>query len=359
MDVYLDSLRNKNVALMCNHTSMVGERHLVDTLLELGIQLSKIFSPEHSYRGDRADGERIGDEIDPETGIPVISLYGKKYKADARDLEGIDLVLYDIQDLGVRFYTYISSLHYLMESTAEQDIPLMVLDRPNPHAGYVDGPVLETEFRSFIGMHPIPVVYGLTVGELAGMINGEGWLKDGMECNLKVIPVSLYKRDSCIDIKVYPSPNLRSMNAMYLYPSLAFFEGTAVSEGRGTWTPFEIFGHPKMKNKEFSFVPRSIPGLSHQPQHLGDICYGVDLRDYITRHPCGQQKLILQWLLEAYKELSDKTDFFREDYFDLLAGTDQLRKQIIEGATEQEIRASWEEGIAEYRELRKRYLIYK
>ncbi len=344
---------------MCNHTSMVGQRHLVDTLLERGISIVVIFAPEHGYRGDRSDGAPVEDGIDHETGIPVISLYGNKYKPGPGDLEETDLILFDIQDMGVRFYTYISSLHYLMESAAEHNIPLMVLDRPNPHAGYVDGPVLQPEFRSFIGMHPVPVIYGLTVGELARVINGEGWLKGGRQCMLQVIPMEHYTRDSRVQIRPFPSPNLKSMNALYLYPSLAFFEGTVVSEGRGTQAPFELYGYPGWTQKDFYFIPRSTSGSSENPKHPGDTCYGVDLRDYSKQHPRGQKKIMLQWLLEAYKELSDKTDFFREDYFDLLAGTDKLRKQIVEGATEQEIRSSWEEGIEEYRGLRERYLIYK
>ncbi len=356
-DHYLPVIGSLRIALVANHTSVVGERHLVDTLLASGIskeQIVKVFAPEHGFRGDRAAGVKVEDGTDPVTGIPVVSLYGSNKKPGADVLEGIEMVVFDLQDVGTRFYTYISTLHYVMEACAENDIPLMVLDRPNPNGGYVDGPVLDLAFASFVGMHRIPVVYGLTMGELAGMINGEGWLKGGVHCDLTVIPCEGYFHEKFISLPVSPSPNLTSDHAIRLYPSTCFFEGTVMSEGRGTDTPFEVYGHPDLPGN-FSFTPEEIPGVARNPKFEGQTCYGGDLRDFVPEE--GWNRLRLQWLLEAYRAFPHKEKFFTS-YFDKLAGTDALRIQIEAGWDEKRIRATWQDELEQYNTVREKYLIY-
>ncbi|MDF1575133.1 MAG: DUF1343 domain-containing protein [Bacteroidales bacterium] len=357
LDRYLPLLKEKRIALVANHSSVVGGKHLVDTLLASGIgrdQFVKVFAPEHGFRGDRAAGVLIEDATDPLTGIPVASLYGSHKKPEPEDLAGIDLMIFDLQDVGARFYTYISTLHYVMEACAENGIPLILLDRPNPNGAYVDGPLLDTAFSSFVGMHPIPVVYGLTIGELSGMINGEGWLNQGVRCDLTVIPCEGYVHGRPYSLPVRPSPNLPNEHAVWLYPSTCFFEGTVLSEGRGTDMPFEVYGHPELQG-EFSFVPRSIPGVAGNPKFQGELCYGADLRSFSPEE--GWTRIHLRFLLEAYEAFPRKKEFFTP-YMDKLAGTDSLRKMIEAGWGEERIRATWEQDIEKYKLIRKKYLIY-
>ncbi len=357
LEVYLPVIRGKNIALVANHTSMVGDSHLVDTLLSSGIErfrLQKVFVPEHGFRGDHADGQQVEDGTDPVTGIPIVSLYGQHKKPRPEDLKEVDLVVFDLQDVGARFYTYISTLHFVMEACAENDVPLLVLDRPNPNGGYVDGPVLDSVNASFVGMHPIPVVYGLTIGELAKMINGEGWLSGGISCDLTVIPCTHYYHGKPCSFPVSPSPNLTNDHAILMYPSTCFFEGTVISEGRGTPMPFEVFGHPELEG-DFSFTPVSIPGVSEHPKFRDQLCHGADLRNFVP--PGGWTKLHLQWLLDAYDAYPRKEEFFIP-YFEKLSGTSALRKQIEAGWDESRIRKSWQKELERYLEKSRHYLIY-
>lgn len=357
MDLYLPQLLDKHIALVANHTSVVGASHLVDTLLSSGMdrdQLLKVFAPEHGFRGKLAAGARVEDGIDPKTGIPIVSLYSSNHKPEPQDLEGVDLVVFDLQDVGARFYTYISTLHYMMEACAENGVPLLVLDRPNPNGGYVDGPILEPDYTSFVGMHPIPVVYGLTIGELAGMINGEGWLNKGVLCELQVIHCAHYTHERSYSLPVPPSPNLPNDHAIRMYPSTCFFEGTVLSEGRGTPMPFEVYGHPDLDG-DFNFTPRSIPGVSGNPKFRDQLCVGADLRDIVP--PEGWTRLYLTWLLEAYDKFPEKSEFFLP-YFETLAGTAQLRAQIEAGWDEDKIRSSWKPGLDNYLKIREKYLLY-
>jgi uncharacterized protein YbbC (DUF1343 family) len=358
MDRYLRLIDGKRIALVANHTSVVGKRHLVDTLLGSGIekeQIIKVFAPEHGFRGDQAAGVQIEDGTDPLTGIPVASLYGSHKKPESEELADIEVMLFDLQDVGARFYTYISTLHYVMEACAENDIPLILLDRPNPNGGYVDGPVLDTAFRSFVGMHPIPVVYGLTIGELAGMINGEGWLSKGVQCELTVIPCTDYSRGQPYAMPVSPSPNLANDHAVFMYPSTCFFEGTVLSEGRGTDMPFEVYGHPELPGA-FSYTPENIPGVARNPKFEGRLCHGSDLRDFNPEE--GWTRIHLKFLLEAYEDFPRKEEFFTK-YFNTLAGCDTLRMQIEAGWDEERIRASWQGELEQYKEKRSKYLIYE
>lgn len=353
---YLPLLQGKNIALVVNQTSVVGETHLADTLLKLGISIKKIFAPEHGFRGTADAGETVTDGIDTKTGLPVISLYGKNKKPSSSQLEGIDLVVFDIQDVGARFYTYISTMHYVMEACAENAISFMVLDRPNPNGYYVDGPVLDTSFSSFVGMHPIPVVHGLTVGELAQMINGENWLKGGVQCDLQVVACTNYQHDSQYKLPIKPSPNLPNDRAIELYPSLCFFEPTIVSIGRGTQTPFQLVGSPEHANfYSYQFTPQSTSGAKY-PKHEGELCFGKDLTDSSIQH---NTPFFLTELLTFYQQTEDKETFFTNaKFFDLLAGTDKLRQQIRAGLSEEEIRQSWQSDLEKYKILREKYLIY-
>ncbi|SFV35886.1 Uncharacterized conserved protein YbbC, DUF1343 family [Thermoflavifilum thermophilum] len=358
MDQYLPLLTNKRVALLVNQTSVVAGRNLVDTLLKRGVHIVKIFSPEHGFRGMASAGEQVHNSTDSVIGLPVISLYGEgHYKPSAADLQDVDILVYDIQDVGVRFYTYISSLQYLMEAAAEHHLPLLVLDRPNPNGFYVDGPVLDTAFRSFVGMQPIPIVYGMTVGEYARMLNGEGWLAHHDTCALTVIPCLHYTHDSLYQLPVPPSPNLRTMNAVYLYPSLCLFEGTVISVGRGTDHPFEVFGHPNFPHRDFQFTPQSRPGAMH-PLYENQICYGFSL----IQSPEKTLKQInhhlqLKWLIQAYTLYPDRSHFFNA-YFPKLAGNAQLQKQIMEGMSEKAIQQSWKPALDQFLKIRAKYLLY-
>ena len=354
---YLPLIKNRQIALVANPTSMIGKTHLVDSLLKLGISIRKVFCPEHGFRGNQEAGENVQNLTDPKTKLPVISLYGENKKPKPLDLKGIDIVIFDIQDVGARFYTYISTLHYVMEACAENNIEVLVLDRPNPNGYYVDGPVLDMKFSSFVGMHPVPIVHGMTMAEYALMINGEKWLKNGIQCKLQTIVVNNYNHTDCYSLPVKPSPNLLSMNAIYLYPSLCLFEGTIISVGRGTKKPFQILGHPKMDTTVFSFTPRAIIGMSSNPPYKDKRCFGYDLSYYSLNILRNDKKINLFWLIDLYHRLSAKTEFFTP-FFDKLAGSDLLRNQIIAGKTEEEIRNSWQADLQKFKEIRKKYLLY-
>jgi uncharacterized protein YbbC (DUF1343 family) len=353
---YLPMLANKRVGLVANHTSLVNGQHLVDTLRSQDVNIACVFAPEHGFRGAADAGEKIASGKDPKTGLPVVSLYGDNKKPTPAQLKDIGIVVFDIQDVGARFYTYISTLSYVMEACAEQNIPVLVLDRPNPNGHYFDGPVLEPAFSSFVGLHPVPIVHGMTVGEYAKMVNGEGWLKGGKKCNLTVIPCKNWKHSDYYTVDVPPSPNLKSMNAIYLYPSLCLFEGTIVSMGRGTPKPFEVIGFPGNKEGSYTFTPVSGPG-SKNPPYLNKECNGFDLSGFGEGFIRDKEKIHLFWLLSMYQAAPDKAKFFIP-FFDKLAGTDALRKQIEAGKTEAEIRESWSVGLKKFALIRNKYLLY-
>ncbi len=353
---YLGLLANACVGVVSNPTSRAGDVHLVDLLLGNGIRVNKVFAPEHGFRGEAEAGEVIRDGKDSKTGLPVVSLYGNHKKPTPDDLAGIDWMVFDIQDVGVRFYTYISTLHYVMEACAENSVPLLVLDRPNPNGFYIDGPVLDTAFRSFVGMHPVPVVHGMTIGEYARMINGEGWLTSGITCRLTVVPCAGYDHQTEYVLPVKPSPNLPNQTSVYLYPGLCFFEGTIVSIGRGTPFPFQVYGHPNLKG-DFTFIPVSIPGVVQRPLHEGVTCHGTDLRQTGLSRVSGQKCLVLDWLIDAYKELGKKDEFFIK-YFNTLAGSATLKEQIIAGQSAEAIRQSWARDLDRFRPVRAKYLLY-
>ncbi len=351
-EAYLPLLKSKKVGIVTNQTGILSNKtHLVDYLLEQKIDLKKIFAPEHGFRGTADAGELIKDGKDTKTGLPIISLYGDNKKPKAEQLAGIDVLVFDLQDVGARFYTYISSLHYIMEACAENNIELIVLDRPNPNGNIVDGPLLEKEFTSFVGMHPIPTLHGMTIGEYAKMINGEKWLKNGIQCNLKVIPCLNYSREMRYSLPVKPSPNLPNDQAINLYASICLFEGTNVSSGRGTEKQFQIYGSPYLPKSGFSFTP--VPNFgAKDPMHKNLLCYGEDL----SAIPKVTQ-LELKWLIKAYNTTSDKSKFFNS-FFTKLAGTKKLQQQIEAGVSEKEIRKSWEKDLNDFKEMRKKYLIY-
>lgn len=354
MDEYLPLLQGKSVGVTVNPSSRIGSTHLVDTLLHLGVNVKAIFGPEHGFRGNVSDGLKIDDSTDPATGIPVYSLYGAHRKPAPESLQGLDVMVFDIQDVGVRFYTYISTMHYVMEACATAGIPVIVLDRPNPNGYFVDGPVLDTAFRSFVGMHPIPIAHGLTIGEVAEMINGEGWLNDGLKCHLIVIKNQNYTHNSGYELPVKPSPNLPNARAIELYPSICLFEPTIISVGRGTPFPFQVLGYPDSTKGNFSFTPISLPGVAIHPKYQDKKCFGEDLREQPTLHG-----LDLSLLLKYFKVYGANEDFFTSpSYFDKLAGTDQLRKQMLAGKTLDEIKASWQPKLNEYKEMRRKYLLY-
>ncbi|UPQ79817.1 DUF1343 domain-containing protein [Flavobacterium azooxidireducens] len=366
---YLPLLKDKKVGIVTNQTGIISKLKinatavpqnttseltkvsLVDFLLEQNITLQKIYAPEHGFRGTADAGELIKDGKDTKTGLPIISLYGDNKKPKPEQLKGIDVMVFDLQDVGARFYTYISSLHYVMEACAENNIPLIVLDRPNPNGGIVDGPILEKEFTSFVGMHPIPVLHGMTIGEYAKMINGEKWLKDGIQCNLTVIPCLNYTHEMTYGLPVKPSPNLPNDQSINLYASLCFFEGTNVSVGRGTEKQFQIYGSPFLAKTDFSFTPKPNLGAK-DPMHNGKLCYGENLSTVQKVN-----RLELKWLIKAYNSTADKKTFFNS-FFVKLAGTKKLQEQIEEGVSEIEIRKSWEKGLEEFMKVRGKYLIY-
>lgn len=359
LENYISQLSGKSLGLVVNHTSMVGETHLVDTLLTLGQDIRRIFAPEHGFRGNADAGAQIKDGTDTRTGLPIRSLYGRSKKPTLDDLADIDLIVFDIQDVGARFYTYISTLHYVMESAARYGKPVLILDRPNPNGHYMDGPVRQPGFESFVGLDPIPVVHGLTVGEYARMVDGEGWLGEGLRVDLTVVTCPDYTHATPYELPVAPSPNLPNQRSIYLYPSLCFLEGTALSVGRGTDKQFQLYGHPGLASGSDTFTPRPGPGAAN-PKLNGEECQGYDLTDRPATTYREPGRLDLQPLLKSYRELSATgiEVFTRPDFFDLLAGSDRLRKQIVAGETEETIRASWEEELADYRAMREKYLLY-
>ena len=354
-NLYVSDLKGKTIALVVNHTSMIGKMHLADSLLSLGIKIKTIFAPEHGFRGTADAGEHVENGIDKKTGLPIVSLYGNNKKPSAAQLEGIDVVIFDIQDVGARFYTYTSTMHYVMEACAEQSKKLLILDRPNPNGHYVDGQVLDKKFASFVGLNPVPVVHGCTVGELAQMINGEGWLAGNKKCNIQIVKCLGYKHSTPYNPPIATSPNLPNLQSMLLYPSICFFEGTDVSVGRGTDKQFQVIGSPNLKNGSFTFTPEDKPGAKNPPQK-GKLCYGEDLSKIDARN----QAFTLKYVIDYYKKSDNKAKFFSSpSFFDKLAGSDTTRKQIIAGMTETQIRASWKADLDNYKTIRKKYLLYE
>lgn len=356
-ELYLPLLKNKTVAIVANQTSLLADKtHLVDFLVQNNIKIKHIFAPEHGFRGTADAGEHVKNGIDTKTGLPIISLYGDNKKPKPEQLQGVDIVLFDIQDVGVRFYTYISTLTYVMEAAAENGKEIIVLDRPNPHDGYTDGPVLKEKWTSFVGLHKVPVVYGLTIGEYGKMVNGEKWMKNAVQVKYTLIPMLNYHKNKRYPISEKPSPNLPNDQSINLYPSLCFFEGTQVSVGRGTDFPFQVYGSPWLKNQEFSFTPKPTSGAK-DPFLNGKICFGKDLRQF----PEIKGKLDLSFVIDAYQNFDKKTqDFFLKNlWFDTLAGTDELRKQIISGTSETEIRKSWQKDLENFEKIRRKYVLYE
>lgn len=353
--MYIDSLSGKRIAVVANQTSVIKKSHLVDTLLFMKIQVVKVFSPEHGFRGEADAGERVNSSVDEKTGTPIVSLYGNNKKPLNEQLADVDIVLFDIQDVGVRFYTFISTLHYVMEACAENNKQLIVLDRPNPNAHYIDGPTLEPRFKSFVGMHPVPIVYGMTIGEYAKMINGEGWLASGIQCRLLVVPCKNYTHKIAYSLPIAPSPNLKSDVAIALYPSLCFFEATTVSVGRGTDRPFEYFGHPRFPKLDYAFTPEPKIGAKN-PMHQNKLCHGFDLSKSQVKRT---YELNLNYLIQARDLLGDSAVFIDQNlFFNRLAGTASLKEQIYKGWSAQEIRETWKPGISDFMATRKKYLLY-
>ncbi len=366
ISAYLPYLKGKRIGMVVNQTSIIGGKSSVDSLVSLGVNIVKIFGPEHGFRGNASNGAKVDDSVDSKTGIPVISLYGKNSKPSQEQLADIDLMIFDVQDVGARFYTYINTLNHVMESCAKNNKELLILDRPNPNGFIVDGPILDDHLHSGIGMHRIPITHGLTMAEFAQLINGEGWgLPNKTPCKLHIIKVANYTHDTPYTLPVMPSPNLNTQQAIMLYPSLCLFEGTIISQGRGTYMPFTVLGAPALKGLyPFSFRPISLKGMSETPLHQDTDCYGLDLRTYNTNVFRKTKQLNLKWLMELYKAYPDKARFFdmsqsrQMGNFDKLAGTENLRQQIIAGKSEKEIRQSWEPGLSAFKQMRKKYLLY-
>ena len=362
---YLSLLKGKKIAIMANQTTMIGKTHLVDSLKTLGVNIVKIFGHEHGFRGNASAGVRIADEIDPTSGIKVVSLYGAKIKPTKEDLADVDLLIYDMQDVGCRFFTQINALSRLMEACYDNKKEMLILDRPNPNGYLIDGPILDMKYKSGIGMFPIPMSHGLTVGEFAQMVNGEGWLKDKVKCKIKIIPVANYHHDLPYTLPVKPSPNLNTQQAVLLYPSTCMFEGVYVNHGRGTLFPFTVLGSPELKGKyEFSYTPTGIKGMAETPLFMDQVCYGLDLRNYDVEQLRKTKKINLQWIMELYRAHPYKEKFFDSKLskemgvIERLIGSGSFRQQIIDGKSEEEIRASWEPGLSDYKKMRKKYLLY-
>ncbi len=362
---YLPYLKGKRIGMVVNPSSQIAGKASVDSLKSLGVNIVRIFGPEHGFRGDASNGAKVDDSVDPKTGIQVVSLYGKTGKPSPEDLAAVDLMIYDLQDVGARYYTYLATLHRVMEACAENDKELLILDRPNPNGYMVDGPVLDMKLKSGIGYHPVPIAHGMTVAEYAQMINGEGWLAGGVKCRLKIIRIANYNHAMPYTLPVHPSPNLNTQQSILLYPSLCLFEGTIISQGRGTYFPFTVLGNPDLKGKyEFSFTPVSIPGMSETPLFQNKACYGLNLRNYDTQKLLKSKRINLTWLIEMYKAYPYKDRFFdfkqsrQIGNFDKLAGTMELKVQIIAGKTEKEIRQSWEPKLTLFKIMRRQYLLY-
>lgn len=361
---YLPYLKGKKVGMLVNQTSIIGTTLSVDSLRALGVDIKMIFGPEHGFRANASNGAKVADEIDPKTDIPIISLYGQRKKPLKKDMDAIDIMIFDIQDVGCRFYTNINTLRDVMEACAENNKELIILDRPNPNA-YVDGPILDMSQKSGIGQFPVPITHGMTIGEFAQMINGEGWMANKIKCKIKVIPVKNYRHDMDYELPVSPSPNIMSQQAVILYPSLCLFEGTILSQGRGTYMTFTVLGSPALKGKyDFSFTPVSIPGKSETPLHQDQVCYGVDLRHYDISGYRKKGQINIRWMMDLYKAYPNKDRFFDRSQskqindINKLAGTTLFRQQIIAGKSEAEIRKSWEPGLSQYKQMRKKYLLY-
>ncbi len=362
---YLPYIKGKRVAVLANQTSIIGNTHLVDSLKKLGVNIVKVFGPEHGFRGKASAGDHVNDEVDAATGIPIISLYGAKNKPSAADLADVDIMLYDLQDVGVRFYTNINALSRLMEACYENGKELLILDRPNPNGYLIDGPVLDMKYKSGIGMFPLPMSHGLTVGEFAQMANGEGWLTNKVKCNIKIIPVANYNHDMPYILPVNPSPNLNTPQAILLYPSTCMFEGVYLNHGRGTYFPFTVIGSPELKGiYDFSYTPTGIKGMAETPLFMNEVCYGIDLRNYDTELLRRSKKINIQWIMELYKAHPYKEKFFdsklsrQMNNIEIQIGSGLFRQQIIDGVSEEVIRASWEPGLSEYKIMRKKYLLY-
>jgi len=364
-DKYLPYLKGKRVAIMANPTTIIGKTHLVDSLKTLGVNIVKVFGPEHGFRGNASAGAHVADETDPATGIPVISLYGKKNKPTREDLADVDVLIYDLQDVGCRFYTNINALARLMDACHENGKEILILDRPNPNGYFVDGPVLDMKYKSGIGMFPIPIAHGLTVGEFAQMLNGEGWLPGKVKSTIRIIPVANYTHDMAYTLPVKPSPNLNTQQAIMLYPSTCLFEGIYLNHGRGTYFPFTIIGSPELKGKyEFSFTPTGIKGMAETPLFMDQVCYGLDLRNVDIEQLRTSKQININWIIELYKAHPYKEKFFDSKLsnqmgtIEKLVGSGLFRQQIIDGKSEKEIRDSWEPGLSDYKQMRKKYLLY-
>lgn len=356
---YLPSIKGKRVAIVGNQTSMVGNVHLVDTLIYLGVDVKKVFAPEHGFRGTADAGEKVSDGKDIKTGLSILSLYGRKNrKPSPEKLADIDVVIFDVQDVGARFYTYISTMHYVMEACAEQGKTMIILDRPNPNGFYVDGPVLKKGNESFVGMHPVPIIHGMTIGEYAQMINGEKWLKNGVQCELKIVKCENYSHSDFYELPIKPSPNLPNMASIYLYPSLCLFEGTSFSIGRGTKKPFQLLGSPSISETGFAFTPKPTAGAKH-PKLEGEVCHGYDLEEFGGQYMRNYGKIYLYWIVAMYQESSDKANFFRKDgFFRLLTGDVSIRKMIEAGKDANEIWNSFQDEVATFKITRNKYLLY-
>jgi uncharacterized protein YbbC (DUF1343 family) len=365
VDLYVPYLKGKRVGMVVNQTSIIGKETTIDSLLKLGVNIVKIFGPEHGFRGNASNGTHVDDEVDAKTGIKVISLYGKNSIPTKAHLADIDIMIFDIQDVGVRFYTYINTLQHVMEACAANNKEVLILDRPNPNGFYIDGPILDPKYKSGIGLKPIPAVHGLTVGEYAQMLNGENWLDNKLKCKIKIIKVANYTHDTPYELPVNPSPNLNTPQSILLYPTTCLFEGTYLNYGRGTQFPFTIVGAPALKGKySFSFTPVSLKGMSESPLFMNQVCYGIDLRNYDTNIFRKTKQINLAWIIELYKNSPNKADFFNSSLskqmgtIEKLIGVGDFRKQIIAGVSEKEIRASWEPGLSKYKTMRKKYLLY-
>jgi uncharacterized protein YbbC (DUF1343 family) len=363
---YLPYLKGKRVAILANQTSIAGDKHLVDFLLSKGVKVVKVFGPEHGFRGNASAGTEVADEKDPATGVPIVSLYGPKRKPTKEDLADVDLLIYDVQDVGVRFYTNINALREFMDAASESNKEVLILDRPNPNGYLLDGPILDMSLQSGIGQFPIPISHGMTIAEFAQMINGEGWILGGRKAKLKIVKIANYDREMEYVLPVKPSPNLNTQQSITLYPSTCLFEGTRLNHGRGTYSPFAVFGSPLLKGKySFSYTPTGIPGMAETPLFMNEVVYGLDLRNYDTRELRRSKKLNLKWMIELYNAYPDKKNFFDRSMsnqinnIDSLAGTREFKEQIAAGKSEEEIRATWQPGLKKFRETRKKYLLYK